>query len=134
MDGSETVRVREEIQKLFPEMTFEVFKPFAAYNKRLDSIWVLTKDCSVTEVRISDMLTLLEDNYPEKEEEKYVGFVIAGARGFCLRFGLLSRLGEVDLPVMLDAFFTLFPHDVILVDSIVRRLLKQLSSDVVVVQ
>jgi len=75
------------------------FRPCAYYDEPLDCIRVIARDCSVNEWRVSRLLTVLEDNYPNPEagRELYVGFIIKGARHFC-------QQQEIDLttPVQLS--------------------------------
>jgi hypothetical protein len=56
------------------------FAPIAYYDKHLDCIRVEIRDCSVTEHRCGEHLTVLEDNYPKEGQMKYVGFAIKGVR------------------------------------------------------
>ena len=126
-----TVRIGEEIRRLFAEN--KPFRPFTAYFKHLDRILVLVKDCSIFEERVNDILTILEDNYPEKEKDKYVGFVIECARDFCLKCGLSSQRGTVRLAIVLDAIVAIYPKDVFWVDGVTRPLLKKFSLDSVAI-
>lgn len=74
------------------------FRPCAYFDEALDCIRVMARDCSVSETRISPLLTILEDNYPAPEagRELYVGFTIKGARHFCQEQGL-----DLSVPVKL---------------------------------
>lgn len=56
------------------------FSPLAYYDKHLDCIRVEIRDCSVTEIRLDKLFTLLEDNYPEAGQDPYVGFTIKGVQ------------------------------------------------------
>ena len=66
------------------------FKPVVYYNARLDTVRVLTADCSVTEVPIiMNFLTVYERNhFTEEGQEKIVGFSLECARSFCRSRGL----------------------------------------------
>jgi len=66
----------------------ESFRPLAYYDKQLDCIRVEIRDCSVTEIRLDYVFTILEDNYPEPDQEKYVGFTIKGVRHLFARLGI----------------------------------------------
>lgn len=74
------------------------FRPCAYFDEPLDCIRVIARDCSVTETRISRVLTILEDNYPAPNggRELYVGFTIKGARHFCQQHGI-----DLSVPVKL---------------------------------
>jgi hypothetical protein len=55
------------------------FRPFAVFDAPLDCIRVGWRDCSVTEIRINDLLTVLEANYPSVPgASEIVGFSIKG--------------------------------------------------------
>ncbi len=100
----------EELTRLVREAmgpNFGQFKPHVIYNEQLDWIEVLTADCSVCEIFVTDMLSLHERNHREGDESKYVGFHVECARRFCRSYGLpdtgkvrvsdiLMRLSAVD--------------------------------------
>lgn len=86
----------------------EPFKAFLIYERGLDRIWVQVRDCSVTE-KTSGLLTIMEDNYPEEGQEKYVGFAIECAVEFSKRYGYPLRDKE-DIRAMLEGIFDLFPR------------------------
>ncbi len=54
------------------------FKQRAYYDKHLDCIRVVIRECSVCEHRLTAIMTVLEDNYPEPGQQPFVGFVIKG--------------------------------------------------------
>ena len=64
------------------------FRPCAYFDEELDSIRILTRDCSITETRVNQLLTVLEATYPDLTGRKRVGFTIKGARHFCQQQGL----------------------------------------------
>jgi len=100
------------------------FRPCAWFDERLDCIRVVAKDCSVLEKRVSDRLTILEDNYyPGPGRTKVVGFTIKGARHFCNENGL-SLSTSIKMTTLLDAILASFPDDVVklCVDYIFRPL------------
>ena len=59
------------------------FRRCAMFDAPLDCIRVIRRDCSVTEIRVNRYLTVLQDNHPASEAEKYVGFTVKGAKHFC---------------------------------------------------
>ena len=63
------------------------FRPCAYFDESLDCIRVVARDCSVLETRISQYITVLEDNYAVADNKKYVGFTVKGARHFCKEHG-----------------------------------------------
>ena len=54
------------------------FKQRAYYDKHLDCIRVVIRECSFCEHRMTATMTVLEDNYPEPGQQAFVGFVING--------------------------------------------------------
>jgi hypothetical protein len=85
------------------------FRPCAFFDDRLDCIRVIARDCSVLETRINKHLTLLEDNYAESEQKRYVGFTVKGARHFCQEHGFdLST--PIDIGRLLDAILASSPE------------------------
>ena len=58
------------------------FKPVAYYDEQLDCVRIIVRDCSVTEKRINEFLTIAEDNYPATVADRYVGFTVKGVRHF----------------------------------------------------
>ena len=57
-----------------------VFTPCAYYDKHMDCIRVQIRDCSVTEERVDELVTMLRANNPAAEQSQYVGFTIKGVR------------------------------------------------------
>ena len=89
------------------------FKPVAYYDEELDCIRVITRDCSVTEVRINEFLTIAEDNYPQNPSDKYVGFTVKGVRYFIRSKTVKPEFVEVrefleqmlaDLPTLMEDY------------------------------
>ena len=64
----------------FKEYQMQAFEPLAYYDKHMDCIRVIVRDCSITEHRINEMFTLMEDNHPTQGQHRYVGFTIKGIR------------------------------------------------------
>jgi hypothetical protein len=81
------------------------FRPFAVFDQPLDCIRVITRDCSVTEIRIDDFLTVLEANYPVSGSDEYVGFTIKGVAHLCESHGIPAS-GPWKLADFLDAILT----------------------------
>ena len=75
------------------------FRPFAIFDEQLDCIRVVWRDCSANEIRVSKMLTILEDNHPESEELECVGFTIKGVAHICETRGI-----SADAPWLLADF------------------------------
>lgn len=102
------------------------FRPCALFDEPLDCIRVIVRDCSFTEIRIDDRITVLEDNYCAVGGKKYVGFTIKGARHFCQERGF--RLSEpIKLTELVNAILADTPDPVVrvVVDGIVSRLIEE---------
>ncbi|MDP4001422.1 MAG: hypothetical protein Q8P69_00005 [bacterium] len=86
------------------EREMPIFRSFARYRKDLDQIVVQSRKCnSVTKIKIGEMLTLVEDNDSEVEEDVPAGFVIDRACVYCTQQALLVK-GWVNLHEVLDSF------------------------------
>ncbi len=85
------------------------FRPFALFDASLDCIRVVIRDCSATEVRVNERITILEDQYYSPARgRKYVGFTIKGAKHFCHEQGL-SLDYPIRLTEILDRIVAMFP-------------------------
>jgi hypothetical protein len=82
--------------------TSREFRPFAVFDEQLDCIRVITRDCSFTEIRVDDFLTVLEANYPRSSAAEYVGFTIKGVAHLCKSHGI-PRTGPWKLADFFDA-------------------------------
>ena len=109
--NDEDKAVQKNVDELFRGV-FEKFNPVAYYDENLDCVRVLVRDCSITETRINENLTLLEDNYPEKGEARYVGFSIKGAKHFCIKNGLPTT-GPITVSGILTAMLDQHPETVV---------------------
>jgi hypothetical protein len=101
------------------------FRPCAIFDERLDCIRVVARDSSVTEIRIDNRLTVLEDNHP-KYGRKYVGFTIKGARHFCSEQGV-RLAAPVRLADILDRLVAASPEPAvgIAVNAIAKPLVEE---------
>lgn len=64
------------------------FTPVAYFDKYMDCIRVITHDRSVTEHRINEFFTILENNNPSSFDPAYVGFTIKGVNQLFNSVGL----------------------------------------------
>jgi len=121
MKNTEEEKLTSLVRESFRESG--AFHPCAVFDEPLDCIRVFTRDCSFTEIRIDDRITVLEDNYCASGAEKYVGFTIKGARHFCNEhhFRLSAPVKMADL---LNAILEATPDPVVrvVVNGIVRPL------------
>jgi hypothetical protein len=85
------------------------FRPCAFFDDRLDCIRVIARDCSVLETRVNPAITVLEDNYAESKDKRYVGFTIKGARHFCKEHNF-DLSAPIEMSALLDAILTGFPE------------------------
>ena len=121
---NKTEELRMLVKDTFASESGE-FRACAIFDEPLDCIRVFARDCSFTEIRIDDRITVLEDNYCPVGGKKYVGFTIKGARHFCqsLGFRLSAPIQMTDL---LNAILDATPDPVVrvVVDGIVRPLVE----------
>jgi hypothetical protein len=118
------------VKRVFPTEVTE-FRPCAFFDNGLDCIRVFTRDCSVTEERVNDWLTVLVDNYPVPGVNRFVGFTIKGVRHFCQEYGLQNRSGPIRLGGLLDALIARSPDAVveIIVNNFARPLIEKEKID-----
>jgi hypothetical protein len=103
------------------------FRPFVVFDAQLDCVRVVARDCSVTERRVNEILTVLEDNYYAAARGKqYVGFTIKGAKHFCQEQGFTLST-PVRLTEILDRILATFPEVAVrlAVDAIARPLVEE---------
>lgn len=127
----QTDEVTRQVRSAFSDQQGE-FRPYAIFDEALDCIRVITRDCSATEVRINNLITILEDNYPQAGLDLCVGFTIKGAKHFCSKNGVPFEKA-VRLTDLLDAIVRVSPDALVrlVVSNIVRPLAK--GNDVEVV-
>ena len=113
------------VRKSFEGQSGE-FRPCAYFDEELDSIRILTRDCSITETRVNQLLTVLEATYPDLTGRKCVGFTIKGARHFCQQQGL-SLATTIKLSALLDAIIAACPDTIVetFVDHVARPLVRE---------
>ena len=97
------------------------FRPYAVFDEPLDCIRVVVRDCSVTEIRINDALTVLEANYPEVQDaSEIVGFTIKGVAHLCQTHGI-SATAPWRVADFLDAVLQASaPRERVFVKTVVR--------------
>ena len=107
------------------------FRPCAFFDSDLDCIRVFTKDCSVSEERVNDWLTVLVDNYPAPDSNRFVGFTIKGVRHFCKEYGLRPSSGPIRVTALLDALVASSPDAIveIVVKHVARPLIEREKID-----
>ena len=60
----------------------------AYYDKHMDCIRIELRDCSITEERINEVLTILRDNYPGPGQNDRAGLMIKGVKHFFVQWGV----------------------------------------------
>lgn len=104
------------------------FRASAVFDEPLDCIRVVARDCSVTETRVSEIITVLEDSYwVAPRGRRYVGFTIKGAKHFCKEQGF-NLSTPIRLTEILDRILATFP-DVsvrLAVDAVARPLVEEI--------
>jgi len=87
----------------------QVFRPVAYYDKHMDCIRVVLRDCSVLEHRVSDFITVMEDNFPQRDQSRHVGLVLKGISCLFKEWGLPLE-GVYKFTDILDAFVKSHPE------------------------
>jgi|SRR5882762_190525 len=116
-------QVEQLVRSAFAGQSGE-FRPCAYFDDSLDSIRVVARDCSVTETRVNNLITVLESTYPRGR--KCVGFTLKGATHFCREHGL-SRGTPIKVSVLLDAILSACPDIIVetFVDHVARPLIRE---------
>lgn len=83
------------------------FTPIAYYDKHMDCIRIELRDCSMTEIRIDSVLTLLRDNHPSPDQQPVAGLMVKGVR-------LLFKQWDISL------------GGVLMITTILNRILEQM--------
>ena len=68
------------------------FRPHAVFDEQMDCIRVLWRDCSANEIRVSELLTIVVDNYPASSKPECVGFNIKGIAHICESRGIAADM------------------------------------------
>jgi len=106
------------------------FRPFALFDEPLDCIRVAWRDCSTTEIRVNDLLTVLEANYPAvKGASEIVGFSIKGVAHICETHNIPAS-APWRLADFIDAVLNgSAPREQVFVKNIVKREVEQRHLD-----
>lgn len=123
----------EEQQAVFVRevlFTGRDFHPFAVFDEPLDCIRVVWRDCSVTETRINDLLTVHEANYPTVAgTSEIVGFSIKGVAYICEE-NKISSSTPWKLADFLDAVVRASaPRERVIVNHIVKPMVQERNLD-----
>ncbi len=104
------------------------FRRCAIFEDRLDCIRILTRDCSITAIRVNAAVTVLEDTHYKSTPgaSRYVGITIKGVRHFC-KGQNISLDAPVRLASLLDAVLREFPETLVefAIDGIARPLVEE---------
>lgn len=100
------------------------FRPYAVFDEQLDCIRVVTYDCSANEIRVNELLTILEPNYPGHGVPDLVGFTIKGVAHICEAQGIPAD-APWKLADFIDAIVKASPIVRFTVDRHVRPLVAQ---------
>jgi len=105
--------ISDFVKKIMVDNGSEGFKPVAYFDGPLDCVRVIVRDCSFTEVRINNLLTILEANYPQGNQPvEYVGFNIKGVRYLCQRHALGAD-GPLKLTAILNRILAESPEPLV---------------------
>lgn len=87
-----------------------VVRPVAYYDKHMDCIRIELRDCSLTEVRVNKMLTLLHDNHPSEHQTHLAGIMIKGVKHLFNEWGLPLE-GVLMVTTIIDRLLQTLPAD-----------------------
>ena len=85
------------------------FRPVAYYDKHMDCIRIELRDCSITERRFNEHLTVLYDNYPEVNQHDRAGLMIKGVKHLFKELKLPTG-GVLRVTEVLDKLAEKYPH------------------------
>lgn len=103
----------------FMDSNLKEFVPFAYFDNHMDCIRVKIMDCSVTEIRLSSIFTVLRPNHGHHAKTgRNVGFTIKGIAHLFDKLGL-PLSGVRDLTEILDAIVKVYP------DAAVKRVTEE---------
>ena len=102
-------RMQEELDRFTWGRSWPKFRPSASFDKHLDAIRVVIRNCSTNEIRVSAALTLLEDNFPASAEHEFMGFTIKGLKFFSKWYWFLFWLPSA-VTLLLKVAVHLFPQ------------------------
>ena len=73
-------QIAEAVSRLVGNEGLKPFEPVAYYDHHMDCIRIELRDCSFTEERIDEIVTLLEDNYPAHGRSPIAGIMLKGVK------------------------------------------------------
>jgi len=85
------------------------FRPVAYYDKHMDCIRIELRDCSITERRFDEFLTVLYDNYPDVNEHDRAGLMIKGVKHLFKELNLPTE-GILSVTEVLDKLAEKYPN------------------------
>ncbi|MFZ1220417.1 MAG: hypothetical protein WAO00_14070 [Chthoniobacterales bacterium] len=85
------------------------FRPVAYYDSHMDCIRIELRDCSITERRFDEVLTVLYDNYPEVNQHDRAGLMIKGVKHLFKELNLPTE-GIVKVTEVLDKLAEKYPN------------------------
>jgi hypothetical protein len=118
--------IANEIRELFGGEGIKPFKPVAYYDFHMDCIRVELRDCSFTEKRIDELVTLLEDNYPAGNRIEVAGLTIKGVKHLFIEAGLPLE-GILSITAILDELVKKHPD---LAEMAIYKIINQMDLSV----
>jgi hypothetical protein len=99
------------------------FSPVAYYDKHMDCIRIELRDCSITERRFDEVITVLYDNYPEPKQHDRAGLMIKGIKHLFKRLDLPVE-GILRVTQILDKLSKEYPE---LIDTEISRIVAEIE-------
>jgi hypothetical protein len=99
------------------------FRPIAYYDKHMDCIRIELRDCSITERRYDEYLTVLYDNYPEVNQHDRAGLMIKGVK-YLFKEVNLPMEGILRVTEILNKLAQRYPQ---LIDTEISRIVTEIE-------
>jgi len=100
---------KKDIQDVFGAQKNAPFQPSAHYDRHMDCIRIILRDCSMCERRLNGVLTIIEDNYPNSNQSSFAGLTIKGIKHLFSELGIPVG-GVVHLTAVLDEIAKKYPE------------------------
>jgi hypothetical protein len=100
------------------------FRPLAYYDRHMDCIRIELRDCSITEKRIDEKITVLLDNFPDQNQSPIAGLMIKGVKHYLFKELGLPVEGILFVTSILDKLTKLYPDEI---EANIRKLVYEID-------
>lgn len=84
------------------------FRPFAEYDQDMDCIRVQVRDCSITERRLGDLVTIYYETFPRGDRPRCIGLALKGVNA-ALKKAHIPHRAVYTVEMLADAWAKLLP-------------------------